>query len=276
MKRLLKFCTEHMNVCPLNTCLFILSTISSTNKSSPTKHIVYISVNIFNQIATTHATTHDNNTLLHHSSSSIKKKIKNKQLNDKSPKSSPKPRAIVTKNHSKSMSHDSAPLAKRSRHTMNERNFDNDNDLSFSNATPRRNDAAKQLLNRPVLVDRAETEEINVQKLSDTLKQKKITPSTLSFGFLGLGIMGSGIVKNLINSGHKVAIWNRTGEKCRKFEEVGATVYLTPSDVIDNVDITFSCVSDPTVAKQVGFGQFLPHKTYFFAQFLTEYLPCLN
>lgn len=172
------------------------------------------------------------------------------QLNDKSPKNSPKPRAIGIKNHSKSMSHDAAPLAKRSRHTMNERNFDNDNDLSFSNATPRRNNV-DQILDRPLILDRPEADEIDMATKSETLKQKNITPSALSFGFLGLGIMGSGIVKNLIDSGHNVAVWNRTGDKCRKFAEAGATVYNTPCDVVDNVDIVFSCVSDPTAAKQV-------------------------
>lgn len=35
----------------------------------------------------------------------------------------------------------------------------------------------------------------------------------MKFGFLGLGIMGSGVVKNLLNSGHKVVIWNRTAAK---------------------------------------------------------------
>lgn len=35
----------------------------------------------------------------------------------------------------------------------------------------------------------------------------------MKFGFLGLGIMGSGIVKNLLNSGHKVLVWNRTAAK---------------------------------------------------------------
>lgn len=49
---------------------------------------------------------------------------------------------------------DLAPSAKRSRHTLGERNFDGDHDLSFS-TTPRRNDAVNQLLNRPqVLVQR--------------------------------------------------------------------------------------------------------------------------
>ena len=30
-----------------------------------------------------------------------------------------------------------------------------------------------------------------------------------------LGIMGSGMVKNLLNSGHNVTVWNRTTEKVR-------------------------------------------------------------
>lgn len=46
-----------------------------------------------------------------------------------------------------------APLAKRSRHTLSERNYDGDHDLSFTN-TSRRNDAVNQLLNRPLLVQR--------------------------------------------------------------------------------------------------------------------------
>lgn len=93
-----------------------------------------------------------------------------------------------------------------------------------------------------------------MQAVSETLKAKNINPSPLRFGFLGLGIMGSGIVKNLIDSGHKVAVWNRTFEKCDKFAEAGAEVMQTPCDVVDNVDITFSCVSDPAVAKQMVYG----------------------
>ena len=50
---------------------------------------------------------------------------------------------------------------------------------------------------------------------SQILREKDIQPSKLSFGFLGLGIMGSGIVKNLLNSGHTVTVWNRTVEKVR-------------------------------------------------------------
>lgn len=115
-----------------------------------------------------------------------------------------------------------------------------------------RQSAASQLLNRPATVTKPDVEEIDMSSVSETLKKKNIEPSDLKFGFLGLGIMGSGIVKNLINSGHQVTIWNRTATKCRKFVEAGAQQAPTPSDVVDAADITFSCVSDPLAVKEVN------------------------
>jgi len=36
----------------------------------------------------------------------------------------------------------------------------------------------------------------------------------LNVGFLGLGIMGTGMVKNLVkHGGHNVTVWNRTKQK---------------------------------------------------------------
>ena len=43
-----------------------------------------------------------------------------------------------------------------------------------------------------------------------------LNPSVSLFfriGFLGLGLMGSGIVSNLLKMGHTVTVWNRTAEK---------------------------------------------------------------
>lgn len=54
---------------------------------------------------------------------------------------------------------------------------------------------------------------LDLERITDTLKDKEISPSKLKFGFLGLGIMGSGIVKNLIQSQHSVIVWNRTPAK---------------------------------------------------------------
>jgi len=95
---------------------------------------------------------------------------------------------------------------------------------------------------------------IDMSSTSKVLAEKDIQPSTLKFGFLGLGIMGSGIVKNLLNSGHSVTVWNRTLEKCKDFVKAGAKEAITPGDVIAESDITFSCVADPQVAKDMVFG----------------------
>lgn len=115
--------------------------------------------------------------------------------------------------------------------------------------------AVTGLLDRPTLA-RPVSPAIGMDLVtsSQTLRDKDIQPSKLNFGFLGLGIMGSGMVKNLLNSGHNVTVWNRTSEKVRDFVEAGAKEALTPGDVIVESDITFSCVSDPQAAKDLVFG----------------------
>ncbi|XP_050441153.1 cytokine-like nuclear factor N-PAC [Adelges cooleyi] len=109
------------------------------------------------------------------------------------------------------------------------------------------------LLDRPAIQE-PESAPLDVTTVSRSLMNKNILPSDLKFGFIGIGTMGAGIVKNLLNSGHKVVIWNRTTEKSQMFQDAGAIIALTPSDVIGGSDITFSCVADPQVAKDMVFG----------------------
>ncbi|XP_060116952.1 cytokine-like nuclear factor N-PAC isoform X2 [Heteronotia binoei] len=75
--------------------------------------------------------------------------------------------------------------------------------------------------------------------------------ATNRIGFLGLGLMGSGIVSNLLKMGHTVTVWNRTAEKCDLFIQEGARLGRTPAEVVSTCDITFACVSDPKAAKDV-------------------------
>lgn len=137
-------------------------------------------------------------------------------------------------------------------------NHNNNNDISIElvkneTASPLpRSRAARAVIDRPEIFLKPEPTELDVSTLTETLKSKNIVASKLKFGFIGLGIMGSGIVKNLINSGHEVCVYNRTHDKTEKFEKAGARAMLTPSDVIENADITFSCVSDPTALKNVS------------------------
>ncbi len=50
-------------------------------------------------------------------------------------------------------------------------------------------------------------------------------------GFIGLGIMGRGMVDNLLKAGFIVPVWNRTASRVEPFVAKGATVGTTPADV---------------------------------------------
>lgn len=150
-----------------------------------------------------------------------------------------------------------SPAKRQRTAAVTPRSNHNNNDISTefpknetASPVPRR--AARAVIDRPEIILKPEPTELDVSTLTDTLKSKNIVASKLKFGFIGLGIMGSGIVKNLINSGHEVCVYNRTREKTEKFEKAGAKAMLTPSDVIENADITFSCVSDPAAIKNVS------------------------
>ncbi|XP_061391703.1 cytokine-like nuclear factor N-PAC isoform X1 [Musca vetustissima] len=125
--------------------------------------------------------------------------------------------------------------------------------IGGSISPPRRNNTSIALLERPH-VRVPETQTIDMSTRSQTLAERDIVPSDLTFGFLGLGIMGSAIVKDLICTGHKVIVWNRTMSKCEPFREAGADVKETPEDVVNAADIIFCCVSDPKASKDLVFG----------------------
>ncbi|KAH8279722.1 hypothetical protein KR054_003134 [Drosophila jambulina] len=126
-------------------------------------------------------------------------------------------------------------------------------DALMASLAAKRAPNAIALLDRPV-VTRPETQAIDMNSRSNTLADREIVPSDQTFGFLGLGMMGSTIVKDLIYTGHKVVVWNRTIDKCQPFVEAGAEVKDTPMDVVEAADVIFCCVSDPKGAKDLVFG----------------------
>ncbi|XP_018327426.1 putative oxidoreductase GLYR1 homolog [Agrilus planipennis] len=135
---------------------------------------------------------------------------------------------------------------------------DNENSTEFVNHVPKN---YEELLNRPTVLDRPDTPPVDISTISETLRNRNIEASTLSFGFLGLGIMGSGIVKNLIYSGHKINLWNRSLKKAEEVKkqvdekQIGRVeVYDTPCDVVENSNIIFCCVSDPRASKDIVYG----------------------
>lgn len=73
-------------------------------------------------------------------------------------------------------------------------------------------------------------------------------------GFIGLGIMGRGMVHNLLKAGHDVTIWNRTASRMDEFVTAGANAATSPADVATHSDIIMLCVSDTPDVEQLIVG----------------------
>lgn len=74
----------------------------------------------------------------------------------------------------------------------------------------------------------------------------------MDVGFVGIGIMGSGMVRNLISAGHHPTIWNRTAAKAQAIE--GPLIADTPAAVGASASTTVICVSDTADVEEVVFG----------------------
>ena len=78
-------------------------------------------------------------------------------------------------------------------------------------------------------------------------------------GFIGLGIMGSGMSRNLLKAGFELTVWNRTRGKAeelaKEFADKGAEVAESPADLASKVDVTVICVSDTPDVEAVLVGE---------------------
>lgn len=73
-------------------------------------------------------------------------------------------------------------------------------------------------------------------------------------GFIGTGVMGTGIIKNLLRAGFAVTVFNRTKAHTRAVVDAGATWADNPAAVAAVSDVTITMVGFPTDVEQVYFG----------------------
>jgi len=74
-------------------------------------------------------------------------------------------------------------------------------------------------------------------------------------GFLGLGIMGSRMARNLAQKGFEVTVWNRTRAKAEALAPFGVKVASTPAEVAAHTDAFCTCVADVPALREVALGK---------------------
>jgi len=81
-----------------------------------------------------------------------------------------------------------------------------------------------------------------------------ISPGTTRIGWVGVGIMGCGMVSHLLGAGYQCTIYNRTPAKCVPLEAKGAIVAASPKAVAEQADVVFVIVGLPTDVREVVLG----------------------
>jgi 3-hydroxyisobutyrate dehydrogenase-like beta-hydroxyacid dehydrogenase len=73
-------------------------------------------------------------------------------------------------------------------------------------------------------------------------------------GYVGLGVMGGGVAKRLLDAGHTVTGWNRTKEKAQWLVDAGLRWGESPRQVAEQSEIVFTMVTNTAAVRAVTEG----------------------
>jgi len=77
----------------------------------------------------------------------------------------------------------------------------------------------------------------------------------INIGWIGLGNIGTPMVRNLVKAGFNVTVYNRNAEKSAAFSEAEkVNVAATPADLVSTSDFIISMISDDAAVKEVYTG----------------------
>jgi len=82
-----------------------------------------------------------------------------------------------------------------------------------------------------------------------------VEPGKTRIGWIGTGVMGSGMCGHLLEAGFEITLHNRTREKAEKLIERGAGWAATPKGVAEESDLIFTMLGYPSDVESVILGQ---------------------
>lgn len=81
-----------------------------------------------------------------------------------------------------------------------------------------------------------------------------MTDNRFHIAFLGVGLMGAPMVRNVLDAGYPMTLWNRTASKCEPFANEAA-IAGSPEDAVRNADIVISMLENGEVVEDVMVAQ---------------------
>ena len=74
---------------------------------------------------------------------------------------------------------------------------------------------------------------------------------TKKIGFIGIGLMGLPMSKNIAKAGYNLKVFNRSRNKAEPLKEFGANISNTLKDLVDDSDIVITMLTDDTAVDEV-------------------------
>jgi 3-hydroxyisobutyrate dehydrogenase len=74
-------------------------------------------------------------------------------------------------------------------------------------------------------------------------------------GFIGLGIMGGGMARRILDAGFPLVVWNRTASRADALVQAGAERADSPAEVAARSDVIITIVSDTPDVEEVILGE---------------------
>lgn len=87
------------------------------------------------------------------------------------------------------------------------------------------------------------------------MSQHSLSQTTLSIGFIGIGLMGTPMTKRLLDAGYIVNVWNRSPNKIDAVVSAGAHAMSSIESLVSESDLVMLCVSDTDAVRAVVFGE---------------------
>ena len=79
--------------------------------------------------------------------------------------------------------------------------------------------------------------------------------SLQTVAFIGTGIMGKPMARNLLHAGYPVRAWNRSAAKAEELSVQGAEVFATPAEAAEGAQVLICMLSDGPTCDEVLFGE---------------------
>ena len=77
----------------------------------------------------------------------------------------------------------------------------------------------------------------------------------LKIGYIGLGIMGKSMARNIMKAGYPLVVHNRSRESVRELVAEGAIEAHSPAEVAGQVDVVFTNLPDSPDVELVALGK---------------------